>query len=185
MQVRFRHLPLFLAALLLAMPAAIPAQAHDYQAGSVHIDHPWARATAPAARAGAGFMALVNQGGEADRLIAARTPMADTAELHTHINDNGIMRMRPIEGGIALPPGQTVTLAPGGLHVMMLGLHGQLQQGQRVPLTLVFEHAGEVTVELAVEAPAATGSGHGASGEHGEMHMPPMAPASPSAEPHQ
>lgn len=154
---------LLLAALLSATaPAPAPAQAHDYKAGSLEIGHPWARATVPGMRAGAAFLTVANHDGvAADRLVAARTPAADKAELHEHVRDGDVMRMRPVAGGIEIPPGATVALAPGGLHIMLIGLKAPLAAGSRVPLTLVFERAGEVAVELAVgplSAPAGEAS---------------------------
>lgn len=141
------------AAALLAMPA----MAHDYTAGDIAIGHPWTRA-AGANGTGAGYMSLRNGGTQPDRLIAASSPIARSVELHTHVRDGNVMRMRPVEGGIPVAPGQTVTLNPGGYHVMMLGLTAPLTQGTRVPLTLRFEHGGEVQVELAVEAAGARGA---------------------------
>ena len=87
-------------------------------------------------------------------------PAARVVELHTHVREGEVMRMRPVTD-IPVPAGQTVELRPGGLHVMLIGLTGPLQQGSRVPLTLRFERAGEVQVELTVEAAGARGSGHG------------------------
>ena len=89
----------------------------------------------------------------------AETPRATRVELHEMSITDGIMRMRPIAGGIALPAGGEVRLAPGGLHLMLIGPKGGFEQGVRVPTTLVFERAGRITVELAVEAPGARGTG--------------------------
>jgi len=142
------------AAVLVALPAA----AHEYAAGDIHIGHPWTRAAAAGAN-GAAFMTLRNRGAAPDRLIAAASPVARVVELHTHIREGEVMRMRPVPD-IPLPAGEVVELRPGGLHVMLIGLNAPLQQGSRVPLTLRFERAGEVQVELAVEAAGARGSGH-------------------------
>ena len=145
--------------LLLAAPAlllALPARAHDYRAGDLHIDHPWTRAAGANAN-GAGFMTIRNRGTEPDRLLAASTPAARVVELHTHIREGEVMRMRPVQD-IPIPPGQTVRLRPGGLHVMLIGLTEPLRPGTEVPLTLRFERAGEVRVMLAVEAAGASGA---------------------------
>jgi hypothetical protein len=142
------------AAVLVALPAA----AHDYTAGDIHIGHPWTRAAAAGAN-GAAFMRLTNGGAQPDRLIAAASPVARVVELHTHIREGEVMRMRPVPD-IPVPAGQTVELRPGGLHVMLIGLTAPLQQGSRVPLMLRFERAGEVAVDLAVEAAGARGAGH-------------------------
>nr|WP_237182563.1 copper chaperone PCu(A)C [Roseomonas marmotae] len=152
-----------LGAGCLALP--IPALAHSYKAGEIEIAHPWSRA-APAGITGAGYMTLTNKGGTADRLVGARAVIARTVEIHTHSMEGGVMRMRPVPG-IDLPPGASVTLQPGGLHIMLIGLKQPLVKDSRVPLTLVFEKAGEVPVELAVEA---AGSRGGGGREHGHSH---------------
>jgi periplasmic copper chaperone A len=147
--------------LLLAAPALLlarPARAHDYRAGDLHIGHPWSRA-AGANTNGAGFMTIRNSGTQPDRLLSASTPIARVVELHTHIREGEVMRMRPVQD-IPVPAGQTVRLRPGGLHVMLIGLTEPLRQGAEVPLTLRFERAGEVQVMLAIEAAGARGSHH-------------------------
>ena len=142
-----------------AMLAALPAAAHDSTAGDIRIGHPWSRA-AGANGNGSGYMRLTNGGTQADRLISAASPVARTVELHTHLREGDVMRMRPVQD-IPVPPGQTVELRPGGLHLMLIGLNAPLTQGTRVPLTLRFERAGEVQVELAIEAAGARAGGHG------------------------
>jgi copper(I)-binding protein len=137
---------------------AAPALAHDYTLGDLRIGHPWTRAAGANAN-GAGFMTIRNTGGQPDRLVSASTPIARVVELHTHIREGEVMRMRPVQN-IAVPAGQTVRLRPGGLHVMLIGLNEPLRQGQEVPLTLRFERAGEVNVMLAIESAGASGSHH-------------------------
>jgi copper(I)-binding protein len=137
---------------------ALPAAAHDYTAGDITILHPWTRA-AGANGNGAGFLRLRNGGAQPDRLISASTPAARVVELHTMERDGDVMRMRPVRD-IAVAPGATVELRPGSFHIMLIGLTAPMAQGARVPLTLRFERAGEVQVELAVEAAGARGSGH-------------------------
>ena len=146
-----------LAIAAAAILAALPAAAHDYTTGDIAIGHPWTRAAGAGGNAG-GFLQLRNTGTQADRLIAASTPAARVTELHTMTRDGDVMRMRPVQD-IPIPPGGTVELRPGGFHIMLIGLAAPLQQGARVPLTLRFERAGEVQVELAVEAAGARGSG--------------------------
>ncbi len=148
------------AAMLAAIAPVMPAAAHDYRAGDIAIGHPWSRAVAAGAPTAAGYMTFRNEGAVADRLVSAATPSARTVELHESTVTDGIMRMRPLPGGIAIPPGATVRLEPGGLHAMLIGPAGPLTRGSRVPLTLRFERGGEVTVELAVEAPGARGGAH-------------------------
>ncbi|AWU96623.1 copper chaperone PCu(A)C [Azospirillum ramasamyi] len=151
-------------ATALALFGAGAALAHSYKAGPIDIGHPWARATAPSAPNGVGYLSLTNTGTEEDRLVAASTPVAEKAELHTHLNENGVMKMREVPY-IAIAPGETMKLAPGGLHVMLLGLKKPLVKGEQVPLTLRFEKAGTVDVELSIEAAGQSGSDHG----HGHM----------------
>lgn len=133
--------------------------AHDFRAGDLAIDHPWTRAVGAAAPTAAGYMVIRNTGAAPDRLVAAETPRAARVEMHEMSVTEGIMRMRPIAGGIPLPLGGEVRLAPGGLHLMLVGPQGGFEQGTRVPVTLVFERAGRVAVELAVEAAGARGTG--------------------------
>ncbi|WP_426956659.1 copper chaperone PCu(A)C [Muricoccus radiodurans] len=146
-----------LALLALALPAT--ALGHSYTAGDISIGHPWSR---PALQGGtgAGFMPLKNNGTQPDRLLSATSAAARTTELHLGVNDNGVMRMRPVSE-IVIPPGETVTLGPGGYHIMLIGLANPLRVGDRVPVTLTFERAGSVQVELAVQAqpPAGTAAG--------------------------
>lgn len=139
--------------IAVAAIAAVPAAAHDYTAGDITIGHPWSRA-AGAGGTGAGFLKLTNNGTQPDRLISATSPLAPVVELHTMVRDGDVMRMRPVQD-ITIAPGQTVELRPGGFHIMLVGLTAPMNQGTRVPLTLRFERAGEVQVELAVEAAGA------------------------------
>lgn len=155
-----------LRSIILATALTLGASgafAHSYKQGDIEIGHPWSRATAASAPTGAAFLTLTETGAQPDRLISASTPAAEKAELHTHIKDNGVMRMRQVPS-IELEPGKTVALQPGGYHIMMIGLKKPLAKGDHVPLTLTFEKAGTITVELHVEgAGAMTGmeAGHG------------------------
>lgn len=146
-----------LGALILTLPATAFAH-HDVTAGVIAIGHPWTRAAGANAN-GAGFMTLKNNGAAGDRLISATSPAARVVELHTHIREGDVMRMRPV-ADIPIPPGQTVHLRPGGLHIMLIGLTEPLRQGTTVPLTLRFERAGEVQVTLGVESAGARGHAH-------------------------
>lgn len=160
----------FVAALLiLLLPAA--AQAHGFTIGPLTVGHPWSRATVPTAEVGGGYLVVVNEGSEDDRLLAVESAVAGRVELHEMANENGVMKMRPLAEGIALPAGATVTLAPGGLHVMFLGLAGPFVEGERFPATLVFEKAGRLEVEFKVEPMdyAPEGSSEGGEG-HGHGH---------------
>jgi copper(I)-binding protein len=112
------------------------------------------------AKNGAAYLAVSNAGSEADRLLGARSGVAARVELHTHANDNGVMRMRPLDGGIEVPAGGTAALAPGGDHIMLMDLKAPLAEGDSFPLTLVFERAGEITVDVKVKGIAAHGDKH-------------------------
>ena len=169
-----RRTLLALSALLLC--PALPAPAHpghspaETRAGEITITHPWTRAAGANAN-GAGFMTLRNAGA-ADRLLGASSPAARRVELHTHIREGDVMRMRPVPA-IELPAGQSVELRPGGLHLMLIGLTAALPQGGELPLTLRFERAGEVQVVLPVQGAGARGPGAPAPGGHGSGgHVP-------------
>jgi copper(I)-binding protein len=139
--------------------AASMARAQETSAGALRIASPWTRA-AGAGATGVGYMAIRNTGSAPDRLVSARSTAARAVELHTHIRDGDVMRMRPVTA-IDLPAGQEVRLQPSGLHLMLIGLTAALRQGERVPVTLVFERAGEVEVQLSVESAGARGPGGG------------------------
>jgi len=155
-----RLVPRLLALLLLAAPAA----AHEFTVGQLTIEHPWSRATPPTAKVGAGYLEISNAGDTPDRLVAVETAVAGRVELHLSTTVDGVMQMRPLPDGIEIPPRGTVTLAPGGLHIMFMELKAPLVEKQQVPAVLVFEQAGRVAVEFVVEAMGAEpahGSSHG------------------------
>ncbi|WP_119167178.1 copper chaperone PCu(A)C [Algihabitans albus] len=149
----------FVAGFCLLALATATAIAHDFKAGAIHIDHPWARASVGMAKAGAAYMLLTNEGSEPDRLIKASAEVAEAVELHTHLMEEGVMRMRQVEA-IEVEPGTPSALEPGGLHVMLIGLKQPLVAGESFPMTLTFEQAGEVTVEVSVEAMGSDMGGH-------------------------
>ncbi|HEY5719356.1 MAG TPA: copper chaperone PCu(A)C [Gammaproteobacteria bacterium] len=147
------------AVLLLASRFALAA--------GISVGEPWARASLGQAANGAAYLTLVNGGRQADRLLAVRAPVATRAELHNHRLDHGMLRMEQ-HPAIVVDAGATVTLAPGGLHVMLFGLLAPLQAGSRFPLVLVFEQAGEI--EVSVPVLEATGAAPG--GAHGHADKP-------------
>jgi periplasmic copper chaperone A len=150
----------FAVALLLVLLPDLALGA-DYKLGPLEINHPWARATAPTAPAGGGFLSITNKGTTPDRLIAIRSTVAQQSQLHEMKMEGNIMRMRELDHGLAIPAGATVTLAPGGYHVMLIGLKTPLKQGSRVPVTLVFEKAGSIDIELDVQAMGSAAPTHG------------------------
>lgn len=139
----------------LAMLAALAAAPALAQPLAVH--EPWARA-ALAGRTSAAYMTIENTTEALDRLVAATSPVARVVELHTHIMDGGVMRMRPV-AAIEVNPGEPAVLRPGGLHIMLIDLQRPLRAGETIPLTLRFETAGEVTVQVPVQPAGAAGPG--------------------------
>lgn len=153
----FRTLSLAATAALFAMPALAcdGFEAHDAYARAAHAQ----------AQSGAAFMILHNHGGSDCRITGARSDVAQRVELHTHIEDDqGVMRMVGIEGGIALPADGERLLERGGDHVMFMGLNRPFNQGDTIALTLVFEDGAEVELAVPVDnerQPAGHGHSHG------------------------
>jgi copper(I)-binding protein len=150
--------------LLLAVLMPALAAAHEFEAGGIAVAHPWARATPDGATVGAAFMEIEAKAGVADALVSASTPVAGRVEIHTHSMDDGVMKMRRIEK-LPIGDGTTSVLRPGGDHIMLFDLKQPLREGDVLPLTLVFEKAGELKVEATVESV-------GAKGPHGMKAQP-------------
>lgn len=111
------------------------------------------RSSTPSSKSGAGFMELINQTGQDDRLIGVRSDLDGMVQLHSHSEDaNGVMTMGEIEGGVVIPAGATHLFARGGDHLMFMGMTAPLDQGQEVPVTLIFETAGEIEVMIPVDS---------------------------------
>lgn len=159
-----------LAAAAMFILAASAVQAADVTLGDLTLSKTWTRATPPKARAGGGFVEIKNAGSEADRLVAASSPVSEKTELHEMVVKDGVMVMREKEGGIEVPAGETVALKPGGLHIMFMGLKEPLVEGTQVPVKLTFEKAGDVEIMLDVEKMGTKTMSHGAMG-HGNMNM--------------
>lgn len=141
---------LLIAALL---SPSLFASAHEYSAGELHIEHPWSREMPAVAPTAAVYFVLHNQGAEADRLLSVSTPHAGKAELHEHIHADGLMKMQQVQN-VAIPAGGAVKFAPMGYHVMLFNLKQQAKDGERFALTLTFEKAGAVEVQVAVQKDA-------------------------------
>jgi copper(I)-binding protein len=133
-------------ACLSAILASAPALA-----GPVSVDSPWLRETAPGAKAGGGYALIRNTGKTEDRFLGGRTSVAASVDVHSMAMDGNIMRMRPVSGGLAISPGGSVALKPGGYHLMLMGLKQPLKRGETVTITLRFAKAGEVPVRFRVE----------------------------------
>jgi copper(I)-binding protein len=144
-------------ALALSFAGLHGAFAHEFKLGDLEIDHPWSRATPPGASVAGGYFTIVNHGSAADRLVSITAGISAKAEVHEMAVKDGVMTMRPVEGGVEIPAGGKVELKPGGYHLMLIGLKQPAKQGESFPATLTFEKAGSVTVEFQVEAVGATG----------------------------
>lgn len=140
-----------LLVLLAAGLTGAAALAHESKAGQITIGHPYARASMPGQVAGGGYLSLDNQGTSADRLLSASADVSQSVQIHSMAMEGDVMRMRQVEG-IELPAGKKVELKPGGLHIMFIGLKAPLKAGDKFPMTLKFERAGEVKVQVSVEA---------------------------------
>jgi periplasmic copper chaperone A len=153
---------------LLACLLAAPAQAQEVKAGDLVISQAWSRATPGGAKIAGGYLTIENKGTAPDRLISGAGDVAGRVEIHEMAMNNGVMTMRPLDEGLAIEPGKTVKLAPGGFHLMLMDLKNPLKQGDKVPLVLVFEKAGKVNLSLDVQgvgAQAPGGAGHDHSGK--------------------
>lgn len=135
---------------LILSTQAFAGDAGMAKVGDIMIHEGWARASIGSAPNSAAYMTLMSHGTAADKLIGAKTPIAETAELHHHILDGGIAKMRPVEA-IEVKPGETAVLEPGGFHIMLMGLKEELTAGDAVPLTLTFEKAGDVTLDIQIK----------------------------------
>ena len=156
-------------ALALTQFAAPAAQATDYNVGPIQISAPWARATPKGASSAAAYMTITNNGKTPDKVSCVSSDASAECQIHTMTMNNGVMMMRPVEGGLEIKPGETVTLKPSGLHVMMVNLKHPLEQGKTVKLTLKFETAGTIDVDYPIAAIGAAAPGVPAGG--GTMMM--------------
>lgn len=143
--------------------------AADFNAGDLVIKQPWSRATVKGMANGVSYFVLQNQGDQTDRLLTVSSPVSDKAELHTHEKDGDVMRMRQVPH-IEIPANGEVALEPGGYHVMLMKLQQPLEQDSSFPLTLTFEHAGEVTVDVHVERMVKSRSEHSHDHDHDHDH---------------
>jgi copper(I)-binding protein len=154
-----------LLAFVIALAGLSVARADEVKVGDLIISQAWSRATPGGAKIGAGYFTIENKGSAADKLVSVSGDIAGKIDVHEMAMTNGVMTMRPLEQGLTIDPGKTVTLAPGGYHLMMMDLKKPLKQGDTLPLTLQFEKAGKVAVTLEVQSVGAKGPG----GEGGMM----------------
>ena len=168
MTIRFRHLALLLGAV--ASLSALNAQAAE---ADLSVADAYVRLAPPGTPTTGAFMTIKNAGGADRKLLKADSPVARSVELHNHINDNGVMKMRPVEGGIAVPAHGKAELAPNGFHLMFMDLKQPLKQGEKVKGTLTFAKAGKVDVMLDVQGIGAQAPGKQApasAAPAGHMH---------------
>lgn len=151
------------AAVMLTAAAFISfARGAEVTAGDLAVISAWARATPPGADVAAAYVTVENGGSGDDRLTGIATPAATSTSIHETVEENGVATMRPLEHAI-VPAGGRLEMAPGGIHVMLMGLTGPLVEGEMMPLTITFEHAGELTLDVTV-------AGMGADGPAGHQH---------------
>ncbi|MBN43891.1 MAG: hypothetical protein CL573_10445 [Alphaproteobacteria bacterium] len=159
----------FISASVTILFLATPAWANEQRSEHFLISHAWSRATAPSQKVGAVFMTIATNGDKTDRLIGALSSAAESVQIHGHTTVNNVMRMRQV-GGIDIPADGDITLAPGGLHIMLIGLKAPLLENTLVPLVLEFEKAGTLEIEAEVEAPGAKQASSRAPAKSTESH---------------
>jgi copper(I)-binding protein len=134
-------------ALVFSLILAVTAMAGQ----TISAENVRARATPPGAVTGAAYLTLINNGQESDRLLAVSGDVAEAIEVHTHLMENGMMKMRRVDG-VDIPAGQPAVFEPGGMHIMLIGLKAPLKTDEVFALTLKFEKADDLTVEVMVKA---------------------------------
>ena len=155
-----------LAALVaLSAPAVAPAVAGDYRAGGVEVRRPWTR-PATAGMNGVGYFTLANVGTKPVKLLSVESPAAKSVSLHQSSMVGGVSSMRPVAGGLVVAPGAKVEFAPGGYHLMLMGLTRAQAVGGKVPMTLVFEGGRRLAIDLSVEAGPPKAGGDPMAGMH-------------------
>lgn len=140
-----------MAAAAISLFSFAPATAHEgHSHGSIAVTDGFARAMPPRAPSAGGYLTLTNSGSVDDNLLMVTSPAAEEVQVHETIMENDMMQMGPINGELAVPAGQSVTLEPGGVHLMFLGVNEPFAKGDEVEIVLHFEHAGMVEATLPV-----------------------------------
>ncbi|MDZ4085998.1 MAG: copper chaperone PCu(A)C [Tabrizicola sp.] len=156
--------------LATALFLAAPALAHEIVAGDLQIIHPHIPQPAASAQTAGGYMAIVNNGAEADRLIGVESAIAAKSEVHeSKVDADGVGTMAHVEA-LEIPAGGTVSLERGGYHVMFMGLTGPLTEGEMHKATLIFEKAGRIEIEFMIDPPMAAGEMDHSTMDHGAAH---------------
>ncbi len=135
-----------------------------YKLGDITVMAPWSRATPGGAKVAGGYLKVVNSGSAPERLVSATASAAGRMEIHEMSMVSGVMRMRPLNDGLTIKPGETIELKPGGFHMMFMDLKQPFKQGDAIKATLQFEKAGKLDVVFTVGAVAASGGGDDHSG---------------------
>lgn len=164
---------IYIISAFLALAGVNTALAHGYKVGQLEIGHPYSRAMLPGAKVGGGYLKITNSGTTDDRLVSVSTDRAESSQIHEMQMENGIMSMRELKDGIAIPAGSTVELKPGSYHIMFMNVKQPFKEGEKVKGQLVFEKAGPVDVEFVVgsvggDAPKAEHADHDHM-DHGAM----------------
>lgn len=146
-----RALVFFIGVVVLGGCSPAPSSA-------LTVSDAWAPVTPPGVSIGAGYLKITNGTAKVVRLTGGASAAAESVEIHSMSMDGGVMRMRPMTEGVEVPPGASIELSPGGMHLMLVGLKAPLTEGMNVPLTLSFEGAEPAAVQLTVKAPG--GHGH-------------------------
>jgi copper(I)-binding protein len=160
-----------LATIVFLTTASISsASAQSTKIGDLRIEHPWSRATPAGAKVAAGYLTITNTGTNPDRLVGGSYANASKVEVHEMAMNDHVMRMRPLQGGLLIEPGKSVTLAPSGYHLMFVDLKSPLKQGSKITATLQFEKAGNIDVTFDVRGVGARAPESGsADHDHGPM----------------
>lgn len=157
--------------LLTAAAVFAHGSGQDHSHGPITLEDAFSRASAsPLVQTGAAYLKITNTGEADDLLIAAEGEAADRIELHTHLMEDGAMKMVEIEGGVPIPAGETVVFEPGAKHIMLIGLTDPLVEGETLTLDLIFEGAGRMALEVPILGVGAMGAGMEHSGHDGMDH---------------
>lgn len=137
-------------ALLLALSPIVAVAHETFTLGTLEISGGYSRATLPNAPVGAGYITITNKGTADDTLVSATSPVAGATQIHEMKMEGDVMKMNELPDGLVVPAGQSVMLAPGGLHIMFMDLKEQLIEGSEIPVTLTFANAGTIEIKLVV-----------------------------------
>lgn len=158
-----------LVTLLAALILAAPVMAHEIVSGDLQIIHPHITQPPASAKSAGGFMAIVNNGTEPDRLIGIETSIAAKAEVHeSKVDADGLGTMSHVDA-LEIPAGGTVSLERGGYHVMFMGLAGKLTEGEMHKVVLIFEKGGRVEIEFQIDPPMGMGEMDHSAMDHSKM----------------